>query len=174
VSLCPRIATHLSVFGGMIFGVVLCRERARVHRSRSALPVSFLRPRFAHRAVLVAAFSGVSGVAWESLLTPVGALCGVLALAAICCPLLFSYAYYRVFLRLIALSFLLFPIQQGGALQLTLTARCIFAYENPLALTGSGLWRKGSYGIRPHLWWVSSRAHHLALAAGFEGNPGTS
>ena len=69
-------------------------------------------------------------------------LCWVLAFVGLCCPLLFLYAYYRVFLRLIALPFLLFPIQQGGALQLTLTARCIFAYENPLALTGAGFLAK--------------------------------
>jgi len=104
-----------------------------------------------------------------------GALCGVLALVALCCLLLFSYAYYRVFLRLIALVFLLFSIQQGGALQLTLTARCIFAYENPLALTGAGflakrlLWHSTipSGGLKPR------PGIHLASCAcsGLEGFP---
>ncbi|AXO16489.1 hypothetical protein DY252_21320 [Thalassospira indica] len=103
----------------------------------------------------------------------VAALCGVLFVAGACGLLLFSYAYYRVFLRLIALSFLLFSIQQGGALQLTLTARCIFAYENPLPLTGAGflakrlLWHSTipSGGLKP--------SSHLALAAGLKGCPGT-
>jgi len=90
----------------------------------------------------------------------------VLAVAELCCILLFLYASYRVFLRLIALVFLLFFIKQGGALQLTLTARCIFAYENPLALTASGflakrlLWHSTipAGGLKP--------SWHLALAAG--------
>ena len=66
----------------------------------------------------------------------------MLWLIVLYCGLLFMYAYYDVFLRFMALSFLRFSIKQGGALQLTLTARCIFAYENPLALTVAGFLAK--------------------------------
>ncbi|MBC45179.1 MAG: hypothetical protein CMO08_05180 [Thalassospira sp.] len=68
-------------------------------------------------------------------------------------------------MRLIALSFLLFSIQQGGALQLTLTARCIFAYENPLPLMGAGFLAKRLlwHSTIPLTFWGRSQAELIIL-----------
>ncbi len=61
--LCAGIAASQSMFGGRIFCVVFPEGASHFDRWRSALIVSFLRPRFARRVALGVAFSRVSGVA---------------------------------------------------------------------------------------------------------------